>query len=1366
MYYFACDDMIGPKLVTGEMLKVLSDALEQHASYEYMAEWACRFVHRLMRFDHLSNVNKSRYQGGEVSTKMRSAGINEMVTSAVQRQAISKVVSSVGCLAIGDLARDPDNHTRLTSSGASEAAVGALKRHINAVDVAYNSCYAIHFLCNGFQNSVSWMGANGACEAVTSALEKHSETSLEVARFASNALGSLAFKDEGNQKRIHAAGGCQAIATALTIHLSSAEVAESTCRAIFNLCADTNNLTEFGRVNACSLVVSALKTHSGDADVCTQALLAICGLAVKEKLDKVHKGNTRKLVENDALEMVLAVTQQFADNAIVQKAAAMAIAALSRLDINREKLGLMNATTLMANALKTHISQSDVVTKIALAIDTLATNSEANKDKFAKSAVVEDLLVALQKHEKDHSMVAECFRAFVTFTTTSEVIRSKIFVESVFKLMVKLMKLHEKHEKVAVNACQLLYAATTTNPNRALLGSARACETTVSVLNRHGEKSAKLAEWASKAMVGLSLLDNNKEKFHNHDSCVALVKALQTHYKDEVVAEWSTAAICSIAVFPQNRVKLGSAGVCAALQMTLTSQQQRDQPSSHDPHDDHLPPPPPPPPHQKGQNNIQNDGSERIAKLVCEAVFELAQESTNQAAFLQAGMLEVLVTALQQSLNQASMASDICRAIYSLALNNAEAANRFFELGCLGLIATTLEKHQLVPSTCQWTAAAVAALCGHGSGKNGSGNRNSNRLTGSSIAAGAAKLLGLGNSKGSPSSEESAPNSISTSPNSNAWNSNQTSLISLFDSLGQILQQHFSTATVIAQAARALRSLSCYYPDYIPHVSRSTILPSCIALIKAHVQVDHVVEHCAWLLGNIEYKPAAVHFLAEQTASAPVTTQEFYQNQAHWDTLYTSLQTHRRKRPATLRWICGAIAKFADKGKLIHSALCDALAELLAERSDDDLLASKVLTAIGSLARCHPENQNRLSDDDRMVQEIDGLFGTYVEGSSIVTGLLASIAGLAENNAANQQRIAEAKNILSGLLQILYNELETEAVSQLGCTAIAALIKNHDANQAKLGSASTFIADVILTHYKTNAPIAVEACKAISFLAHKSISLRNKLGANDSCSAVMTAAETYVNDHVVDSWVKYEKGIIYWACRAIADLAANNPNNQAKLGAHGACEFLVKILRQRKSNQQEKDHEAKVFAVVFWAMGNLVQIGAKGASLDQVVSAGTAASSTNNLNAIADNNNNTTANTGNNTPVPPPPSTPVQGLGARSSTMREFGKQASMLMGGAAGPSTANMKNTARFNNADAASELMFVATRYVEYPETTMWACRAVTNLSKSQRLREALLDASALGYVQGIIEKYRDSTGPGHAEVNEWVGMARDMLVTKESK
>lgn len=91
---------------------------------------------------------------------------------------------------IGELAKDKSNHERLSSAGACEAVVGALKRHNETVDVVVNTCFAIHFL-SMTENNVSWMGAYGACEAVTNALKKHAEKSPEIAKNACNAIGQI-----------------------------------------------------------------------------------------------------------------------------------------------------------------------------------------------------------------------------------------------------------------------------------------------------------------------------------------------------------------------------------------------------------------------------------------------------------------------------------------------------------------------------------------------------------------------------------------------------------------------------------------------------------------------------------------------------------------------------------------------------------------------------------------------------------------------------------------------------------------------------------------------------------------------------------------------------------------------------------------------------------------------------------------------------------------------------------------------------------------------------------------------------------------------------------------------------------------------
>lgn len=1317
LYYFACDDHMGPQLITAEVLKNLSDALQNHCTYEYMAEWGCRLVHKLIRFD-------------DASERMRNAGINEMVTDAVQRQAISRVVSSVGCLALGDLARDKNNQNRLIESGACEAAVGALKRHLNSVDVAYNSCYAIHHLCMT-QNNVSWMGANGACEAVTAALNKHTSTSEEVARFGANALGSLAYKDEGNQLRLFNAGGCAAIVNALTIHATSTDVVESTCRAIYNLCPESQNISELGKCGACGLVVAALQNHGDDADVVTQALYAIYGLAVKEKLDKVHKGNTRKLVDKGALEVIMTVMGTFGADEEVQRAGGMAIASLGRLEANRQRLGGNGACELVAKGLATHIGVSGTVAKLALAVDVLSTNSEVNKAKFTNLKVVDNLLTALSKHEKDASMVADVLRALITLSTV-EAIKHKMFNEPTFRMFNKLMRMHEKNESVANWSCQMIYTASTTDENRVLMGVARACETTVAVLARHGEKNTHIAEWGCKAIVGLSLSDANKERFHNPESCAALVKVLQNHNSNAVVAEWCTAAIVSIAVFPQNRVKLGTSGACQAIYNTL----------------------------------IQQASSETIVKLVCEAVYELCKDITNQGTFRNVGIGETLVNVLQSHIYNAALSADVCRAIYGFCNNNGDNANKLADLGVCAILAQGLKQHLFSAPFCQWSSAAIAALTGP----------------------------------------------------TNAKNQSAFGDMGVIEALARLLPQHQHISIVCAQATRALRGLTTSHRDNQKRVGRTNLPLQVLQFMRMHVNSEIVVEHSGWLLANIEYKPpratTPTPSLGTTTAAATGATDEedessnnestksvgppslasfkgqassenndvvvdedgktvaagpalipatsFYTNTNNWDLLFATLQAHRQRRNS-LKWICAAIAMFAERGKLSHGVMCDFLVQLLSDHAEYDSVVQKTLFAIGALARANVENNVRLSHQGHLFETLDQILAGYYEGSAVIYGVLPAITGLAEGQDDNKDALTALPHICTSVVKTLYGELETDLISQYGCAAIAALVEGHPKNQAKFSAVCNFIADVLTTH-KRNVTISTEAVRAISFLAHKSITNRNKLGANDCCASILVPMNLFFEEHVNASWWKIEKTLMYWTVRAIGDLAANNPNNQAKLGHAGACELLINIMRQRKAVASEKEQESKLFAYVFWALGNLVQIGAKGAALDQILpkgdmntSSGHHLPSPKGVNSASSENLDATlaaataANAGNGG---------GRGLG-------NFGRQASQFVNNVAQVvgntnSSKSMKNTSRFVQEGLSVMFPMVMRRYVDSPVTMLWACRAIVNLCKSQRLKMALLDESILGIVQGVVEKYR---GPeGAADVLEWATMAQDVLVAPD--
>ena len=183
-YLMSCNDKLLLKLSSPDILDLLSLTLEAHAGAEGVAEWGCRMVHNLL----VGNA--------AVTSRMRSAGLCEMVVSCVQRQAISTSVCGYGCLAIGDLATDKGNHDKLTSAGACEAVVGSLRRHDDDPELVCQTCHAIHYLAQTDYNT-GWVGANGGCEAVTVALTKHTPTSVAATRHCLRAIGSLAFNDEG-----------------------------------------------------------------------------------------------------------------------------------------------------------------------------------------------------------------------------------------------------------------------------------------------------------------------------------------------------------------------------------------------------------------------------------------------------------------------------------------------------------------------------------------------------------------------------------------------------------------------------------------------------------------------------------------------------------------------------------------------------------------------------------------------------------------------------------------------------------------------------------------------------------------------------------------------------------------------------------------------------------------------------------------------------------------------------------------------------------------------------------------------------------------------------------------------------------------
>jgi hypothetical protein len=197
----------------------------------------------------------------------------------------------------------------------------------------------------------------------------------------------------------------------------------------------------------------------------------------------------------------------------------------------------------------------------------------------------------------------------------------------------------------------------------------------------------------------------------------------------------------------------------------------------------------------------------------------------------------------------------------------------------------------------------------------------------------------------------------------------------------------------------------------------------------------------------------------------------------------------------------------------------------------------------------------------------------------------------------NQLKFFSFPDLCKTIVGFLYSELESDEISYWGCEAISALSNGHTGNQARLGLAGDYMADILMTH-QGQPKVILAAAKTISALSHGNMANRNRLAANDICPPLAKCFKQYMPD----------TDMTYWMVAAIANLSANNPNIQTKLGGVSMCELLVEVteqimksLKKQMSGSEEgdiymsKQDIISILKQIFWAVGNMVQSG-KGSS--------------------------------------------------------------------------------------------------------------------------------------------------------------------------
>lgn len=742
---------ITSRLLNSELLDNLSHSLENHAGTEAMAEWGCRLVHKL-----------TLLKSDNIHSKLRIAGINEMVTSAVQRQAISPVVCSIGCLVIGDLAHDESNIPRLSSAGSMEAAVGALKRHHQNIDVIYNACYAIHYLANGNSNNIAWLGAYGACEAIINALQKHYMSSPLVVKYAMNALGSLAFHNDGNQAKILNGSGCAIIVQTLLTHLKHSSIVESIFRCVYHLCEDHNCVNEFGKQNICDSIVQAIQLHGSKVTVMIQLFHATAYLAVKIKLQKVHKKNTHVLIHSGVLENILVILQRYLANPQLCIAACSALSSLIRVDKNQKALSQLGIFEVIVNILKTHMNNAMVLEKafvlifylisrpVSLALpsppsasrvtapplptdasalpDLYASVETTNKLKCLELKFIDVLLSALVKHEKEADMIASTFQVIVELSSLffqHPGINAQLFSDEHIKMYLKLIKIHEKIPGIALQGsvllqtiCQLnakpvqntvatLGELKSNNDFKLILCKYKGPDLVLSLLTKHYKEcpSPVFLHATCNSLVALSKIPAAFEALQSSEVCQLLLDVLKEYFAQIEVCESILRAILSISMFPHNRNKLGTKDIASLL--TNTMNEHRNHPMIiilSGELIDHLCSSSLPSP-------VVPSASSSTSHHASSSSSALKTNTNNQYLFSQqSNLFPLLLSLYGDHLFDLKVMIALNKAIASLLYQQVDLCNKILDLGILPLIYRCLAIHLYNPMLVQYACSLLTSL--------------------------------------------------------------------------------------------------------------------------------------------------------------------------------------------------------------------------------------------------------------------------------------------------------------------------------------------------------------------------------------------------------------------------------------------------------------------------------------------------------------------------------------------------------------------------------------------------------------------------------------------------------------------------------
>ena len=214
------------------------------------------------------------------------AGACEAVVRVLNHHLNEEILAQRGCMALMNLSYNNErNRIILAKHGACELIKRVLEIHLDreaVVEFAFGTI--VNFTEDRNDLVLHKLSAAGVCEAIMPAFLIHcvNSNSESVAELGGWTIKNLAMANHENNTILGAMGACEGVTSALQGHMGHASVAEMCLWAMRALAGSSENVTNsyrLGACGACEAVTSALQLHYALEAVVEQGCGAVLNLA-------------------------------------------------------------------------------------------------------------------------------------------------------------------------------------------------------------------------------------------------------------------------------------------------------------------------------------------------------------------------------------------------------------------------------------------------------------------------------------------------------------------------------------------------------------------------------------------------------------------------------------------------------------------------------------------------------------------------------------------------------------------------------------------------------------------------------------------------------------------------------------------------------------------------------------------------------------------------------------------------------------------------------------------------------------------------------------------------------------------------------